>query len=199
MYDRKVKQADLEVLDPAAVGSFLPMQPQGENPRTAYRELLCQQFVDPETLEPDDSGVPVWYRIELAAGAAVTIRIPHGLSEFDDLGNLVYGRVPDVIIPVRARNLLDDLTQFNFQMFLATNYNPAGGPAVPGIGWDTGWVADAEYVYLTLFNPNTKAEAEAKFFVYVEYTHSIVGNEMITGDYGVAYEEVPGGGAVVIP
>jgi hypothetical protein len=49
-----------------------------------------------------------------------------------------------------------------------------------GLVWASGWCADAGFVYLTLVNWDLNNSATVRFYVYAEFTHSVIGDEAYT-------------------
>jgi hypothetical protein len=146
-----------------------PVQNIGENPARKYRELLMAE--DPN--DPDRAA-PYVVKGPLPAGLTLYCRVPHGLSAEVAGGS----RIPDVAIPILVDNPL----------------TPTIGAPRIGLVWDPNQVfpnsspnglwADEDYIYLFV-NSSTDMglEDEMRFVVYIEYTHSIIGNEIVTGEY----------------
>jgi len=153
-----IKQTD--VLDLAGN----PVQDLGEVPLRTYREILGQ--IPPAQFDANTQYAP--YSVNVPAASRVIVRIPHGLSQGTNL------RRPDITIPVKVANVNDAATD-NFDVRLLVDGTLAVSP--------TGMPADGTYVYLALFN-FTQAQLSAKFVVYIEYTHSMITSEVVTGTAG---------------
>ena len=147
-------------------------------PMRTYREILGADY------QPWGVGTPhvaIPYRFAVASAHAVTVAIPHGLNK-DAAGNPVdtHKCIPDVVMPVRVHNL-SGAGDIAAGTFIALAYNTM----VVGAPWVNGFYADEDNVYLTLVNESQNL-AEIQFFVYVEYTHSIIGDEFYTATQGTA-------------
>jgi hypothetical protein len=118
----------------------------------------------------DGEGNPIPYRIP-TGGEAALVRIPHDLST---PGN---PRIPDVVIPV----MVVDLTQPFSVGIPGVPWMPGVVPVAAG-GPKTGMWADDTHVYVFALGLGFP---EASFVVYIEYTHSVIRNEIVTGDYDV--------------
>jgi len=120
------------------------------------------------------------YDFAVPATQAVTVAIPHGLNgdaagtDFD-----THTRIPDVVLPMRV-HLINDATPdlgAGMDILLASNGD--------GAQWASGFYADKDYVYLTLLNWDT-SERHIRFYVVIEYTHSVVREEFYTAGQGPA-------------
>ena len=133
-----------------------------QNPQRAYREILMR----------DNNGLPVPYQVYLAQNDAVVVGIPHGLSTMT--GHPV---LPDVVIPIAVWT--PDVTIWSHADFvIVLDPNRVISP--------TGAWADETYVYIGVAMRGAQA-AWIRFVVYVEWTHSLIENEVITGNYYYAY------------
>ena len=161
--------------------TFPTLQRLRQNPDGPYRELLMAE--DPNSGEPIPYNVPT--------GTAV--RIPHAMS----LGSLgVDGqaasasdaRIPDVVIPVMVTDTVlgppDGIVSLIWDAIGALGPN----------GSSTGMWVDEDYVYLYVGGGQGLT---ASVVVYVEYTHSIIRNEIVTGEYYPLSAGLGGGQAVV--
>lgn len=140
----------------------------GQNPRPSYRELLAAEPSDEmKAAFPDIKFVA--YGIEFAADGIVLAAIPHGLTTVT--GDPI---IPDVVIPVLAANVSVDGE-------LPTLLPGAVALMADGsLGYNTnGGFADDEYVYLLV---SGTANETTRFLVYVEWTHSVIKNEIVTGE-----------------
>jgi hypothetical protein len=143
-----------------------------ENPLQSYRELLSAP--PPPGHDADHLYAP--YSVTVPAGTRVVVRIPHAMS----IGSLgvagqaaaaANARVPDVVIPVQTANLNTPVASVEVRALI-----DGSGAVSP-----TGGSADKDYVYLVLFNHDTQSAHDVQFLVYIEYTHSIITNEAVTG------------------
>lgn len=166
---------------PPNTGTFGDMQEFKQNPNGPYREIL----MDSTTTEAGEE-VPIPYAFEALVTGYQFIRIPHALSiaalgADGQTATPAQARIPDVAIPV----MVFDADNVDYQppaclVMLAWNTDLLGLPASSTGAW-----ADENYIYLAIV-PVASAEATqvyAKFVVYVEYTHSIISNEIVTGEY----------------
>ena len=144
------------------------IQNLGENPVGGYRELLMAEPT-PEQQEAGIMAIP-YTVFGLAPLTQYFIRIPHAMS-----ADAAHARIPDVVLPVLVSTPNPP----------PTSIFPVGlKPLIDAtMTYNNGWFADGQYVYLSLENPND-VEVATAFMVYVEYTHSIIKNEIVTGDYG---------------
>ena len=149
-------------------------QGHGLNPVPSYREILAAEPSE-EQKEAGLNYAP--YQIEFAGKGVVILAIPHGLTT--DPNNPI---IPDVVIPVPLYNVTSNLATFDSRMRLVIDPSGAIGPA-------SGFYADEEYVYLAA---EGEGPVELLFFVYVEWTHSVIRNEIVTGAYEYLYEFTPG-------
>jgi hypothetical protein len=147
-----------------------------ENPRYAYRELLMQNG------GADVDYAPIPYIMPCTADEPNWFRIPHGMSEGAAARDGVTGppatpntvaagheRIPDVAIPIliEASGSFTHLTRPSIALL-----------AHPLSGSTTGWWADESYIYIAI---SVAVTGTVGFVVYVEYTHSVIRNEIITG------------------
>lgn len=142
---------------PPDTATFDTVQKLKQNPDGPYRELLMAEDAD---------GNPVPYKVP-TGGEAALIRVPHGLST---PGN---PRIPDVVVPVPVADLAAEAFGVGLPLL-------AWAPGVVPDGSKTGMWADDEYIYLLVLGFGFD---QADFVVYIEYTHSIIRNEIITGEY----------------
>lgn len=169
---------------PPNTGTFDDMQEFKQNPDGPYRELL----MDSVMVEGEE--VPVPYQFQGTIGAEpgfAVIRIPHALS----IGSaplatgwqttpatVPHSRIPDVVIPIPVFDLEHRVAP-NAAIALAWNTDTA---VVPGSS--TGGFADENYIYLAILTAALGgADVDIKFVVYVEYTHSMISNEIVTSNY----------------
>lgn len=150
---------------PPVTTTFGTIQDLGENPHRAYREIL---------MAADDDGNPVPYQ----ATPGLLIRIPHGLS-LDT--STAQARIPDVVIPVPVANL-SDLAAYMPHGPIAPIWAPTSVVPLTN-GPSTGMWMDESYVYLFVGGTVDEGNEETAFVVYVEYTHSVITNEIVTGAY----------------
>jgi hypothetical protein len=160
------------------------MQQLGENP-VVYREML---------MAADENGTPVPYRVDNIVVPKIFVRVPHGLSTdasvrtAGDPGNpntvgAGHERIPDVAIPILVDDTGDLLLNAAPFLNVALAFDSAN------VFSTTGYWADESYIYLSL---STSAPgASAAFLVYVEYTHSVVKNEIVTGEYDTVFGPIP--------
>ena len=164
-------------------GSHDTVQQIGENPTRTYRELLMAE---------DAAGEPIPYRYDSAinAGAVAYLRIPHAMSVGAGVGNVTPpavvtpvatgvndpSRIPDVVIPMLVTDLADIGTNLA-GVSLELIWDAAQALGLPNI--NTGMWADENYIYIGNAAPTTVVS----FVVYVEYTHSVITNEIVTGTY----------------
>jgi hypothetical protein len=148
------------------------VQNLGENPERAYRELLMGE---------DENGNPIPYN----APTGTVIRIPHSMS----LGGAVIdARIPDVVIPVP----IADMGAFGPpDAIISLLWDPNNALAIPN-GPSTGMWVDEDHVYLFIGG----SKGSVSFVVYVEYTHSVIRNEIITGAYEYLYGGLGGGRSI---
>ena len=181
-----IKQTDWT---PPVVATHGTVQQIGENPTRTYRELLMAE---------DVNGDPVPYRYDngIAAGAIAYLRIPHAMSVGAGVGNVTPpvvvtpvatgvndpSRIPDVVIPMLVTDMADVATN-RPGVSVELVWDAAQALGLPVI--DTGMWADENYIYIAIYNDNTAGTATTvvSFVVYVEYTHSVITNEIVTGTY----------------
>jgi hypothetical protein len=149
-------------------------QTPGFNP-PVYRELLMAEGPD---------GEPEPY-VVIMTNQSDAVRVPHGMSidaPVRGAGNngnpnpVAAGnaRIPDVAIPILV----------GYVGFKSVNES-----ANIGLLWDpsqvtttnTGTWADESYIYLYI--TTVAIPLPVAFVVYVEYTHSAIKNEIVTGEY----------------
>lgn len=170
-----IKQTDWQ---PPVTTTFTTLQRLGENPVRAYRELLMAE---------DANGDPIPYRI---LGSSI-IRVPYGMA-YANPATVNQSRVPDVVIPIVVTNLTyaDPPTT---GAIVCPVWVPT--PPVPLLHTpSTGMWVDENYIYLAVVDSNPFGSDPVDFIVYVEYTHSIIRNEVITGDYALASSYIRGAG-----
>lgn len=180
-----IKQTDWP---PIVVTTHATVQQVGDVPKRAYRELLMAE---------NANGIPIPYDYDdnINAGNVHFIRIQHGMSVGAGVGALGVGggavqtvtpvatgvqdpsRIPDVVIPV----LVEDQSAPSGGATIALMWDPNQQQGLPVSS--TGMWADENYIFLAIRNPTAAAINRVKFVVYVEYTHSIITNEIVTGAY----------------
>jgi hypothetical protein len=158
--------------------TFPTMQRYRQNPDGPYRELLMAE---------DENGEPIPYEVTAMPNVKLVLAIPHALgigSQGTQPQAVAAGdaRIPDVVIPVRV----DDGSSLPIVpgaclVELSLFWNPLLG--VSG----TGMWADENYVYLVLNGIWVSGPTPVQFVVYVEYTHSVVRNEIVTSEYAQRY------------
>ena len=137
------------------------------NPQPSYRELLAAEPT-PEQAEVGINFFP--YMVEISGGKGVLIvAIPHGLTTDPD--NPI---VPDVVIPVPVYVY----SPVEPDPFFAGDVRPVVDGT--GIVTSSGWTADGDNVYVAVA---VAAGLPVYFFVYIEWTHSVIKNEVVTGAY----------------
>lgn len=156
------------------------VQNLGENP-FVYREILMAE--DPVT------GAPIPYVLRGVEQGQQAYRIPHGLST--DAPVRVSGndgnpnspisaarvRIPDVVFPLLVVYVYNGgSVPVPSDMVIAPIFDTTGATNT------TGWFADEGYVYVHVFN-GSAAPQDVAFVIYVEYTHSIIKNEVVLGAY----------------
>jgi hypothetical protein len=169
---------------PPVTTTFNTVQDFRENPDGPYRELLMASVVDPETGE--ETPVPYFFDGDLDATGRAYLRIPHALSiaqpgDGTNAATVAQSRIPDVVIPMAVVDVED--------------LNPPGAAIAPA--WNTNWLippsstgmfADENFIYVGLVGAGG-ATCSLHFVIYVEYTHSMVRNEIVTYEY--YRQEVP--------
>jgi hypothetical protein len=150
------------------------LQTLRENPLYAYRELLMAEGATPDE--------PIPYVVSATGGVPNWFRIPHGLSHRAASRSGITGppaapntvaagdeRIPDVAIPILVE-FADVFTHLT---------RPSIALLTSGLsGSTTGWWADESYIYVAI---SVAVTGYVAFVVYVEYTHSVIRNEIITG------------------
>lgn len=150
-----------------------------ENPEVAYRELLMSSFVDPDTNE--ETPIPYVFEGTIPTEGFVIVRIPHALSLNSQglPGQLAAGRdarIPDVVIPIPVFDLAAPAIPPGAAIVAAWNTMLLTQPS------STGMWADENYVYLAIIGiPDAPFHINAA--IYVEYTHSVITNEIVTSEY----------------
>jgi hypothetical protein len=149
----------------AGIGGELLRNGRRINPRPSYRELLAAE----PTPEQAAFGLNFFpYEVEAGGKGVLIISIPHGLTT--DPNNPI---VPDVVIPVPVY-----VYNENPDAFLAGDVRPLiDGTATLS---SSGWSADGDNVYLAVA---FTTDQSVYFFVYIEWTHSVIKNEVVTGAY----------------
>lgn len=162
---------------PPDTSTFARMQDLKEQPAGPYREILMAEDAD---------GNPVPYVINQNGSIqnAILLRVPHGLSRH---GTPI---IPDVVIPIAVAYGPNVGIGLIYAAWEGSGFTPGGGPpiALPWHSKTRTW-ADDEYVYLLAFSfPTGEGGGQpVAFIVYIEYTHSVVRNEIITGAYEYYY------------
>jgi hypothetical protein len=162
---------------PPVATTFPTVQDYRENPDGPYRELL---------MAADVNGIPVpfLFDVVLPAGGRTYIRIPHALSigstgAAGQAASAVNGRIPDVVIPIPIVPVDDTIAP---AAVVIPAWNTDAAHLTPGS--TTGMFADEDYIYLCVIGAG-RAAAHVYFVVYVEYTHSVITNEIVTTTYAV--------------
>jgi hypothetical protein len=162
-----IKMVDFPITPPLYLGR---LQSLGIQPGRTYREILARDVVvnGVHVAEP--------YVFDVAGVTAITVAIPHGLSR-DANGTVLTGtgRIPDVVTPFRVHyiNPADGVSDLS-------DIEVLGAVSGAAIGlWTSGWCADAKNVYITLVIWGAQS-ARVRFFVYTEFTHSVIGDEAYT-------------------
>jgi len=169
---------------PPDVTPHATVQQLGQTPERTYRQLLMAE---------DANGSPIPYSFggAINAGDQAFVRIPHAFSVGAAVGDLTPpatvtpvatgvndpSRIPDVVIPV----LIEDVAHAAGAAVIALVWDAAAG-----LGADapsTGMWADENYIYLSIRNPTAAQINRVDFVVYVEYTQSVISNEVVTGTY----------------
>jgi hypothetical protein len=163
---------------PPNAATFPTMQDYRENPDGPYRELLMAE---------DENGDPIPYNVPTGS----VVRIPHamGIGSQGVQGQAVgvaQARIPDVVIPVLVADMVLGPPDGLVSLLWDATGIVAGGPS-------TGMWVDENYVYLYVGGDRA---LNASFVVYVEYTHSVIRNEVVTADYFTLVGGL-GGGAVL--
>jgi hypothetical protein len=172
-----IRQTDWQ---PPVTTTFPTVQDLRENPDGPYRELLMAE---------DENGEAVPYQyIGIVGGTVVYVRIPHALSigalgTQVDAASVAHSRIPDVVIPLVVENVDPDLGLSHGAVDVRLVWDATQAlTALDGRQSSTGIWADENFVYLALRNVSA-ATADVSFVVYVEYTHSVIRNEIVTADY----------------
>lgn len=135
------------------------------NPQPAYRELLATE----PSAEQAATGVDFApYALEFAEEGVRIVAVPHGLTTV--AANPI---TPDVVIPIPLY-LIDGGEAATFAGDVRTVADSAG------LTTTSGWTADETYVYLAVYGGVGDV---VRFYVYIEWTHSIIKNEVVTADY----------------
>lgn len=159
-----IKQHDWE---PPVTTTFPTLQKLKQNPDGPYRELL---------MADDGNGNPVPYK----SVSGIVVRVPHAL--YIEPGTATdEARIPDVVIPILVADMTaedgaDHPTTIQGVNLVWAPTSTIGLSATPTTGM---WI-DENYVYLYIAGSGGENVA---FVVYVEYTHSIITNEIVTGTY----------------
>jgi hypothetical protein len=121
------------------------------------------------TPEQAEAGINFFpYTVVFSGKGVMIVAVPHGLTT--DPENPI---VPDVVIPVPVYVLGEepDTSLVGDVRVIADG---------SGLTTSSGWTADGDNVYLAV---EGGVDAEVRFFVYIEWTHSIIKNEVVTGAY----------------
>lgn len=168
-----IRMVDQPTTPPGLAGRFQELSFQ---PLRAYREILGLDYV-----APSGDHVAIPYEVTVPAAQIITYAVPHGLNrnsngaEFD-----THQRTPDIVIPMRVRYIGgagDDTLVAGIGIMPAMTNNPAV--------WPSGMYADNDYVYISVIN-RSQSSALVRFFVYIEFTHSVITDEFYTGTQGSA-------------
>ena len=135
------------------------------NPVPSYRELLAAE----PTPEQAAAGVDFFpYTVPFLGKGVMIVSIPHGLTT--DPNNPI---IPDVVIPLPVYVIGEEPDPG----FVGDVRILVDGT---GLTTTSGWTADADNVYLAV---QGGLDQEVLFFVYIEWTHSVIRNEIVTGAY----------------
>ena len=170
--------AIIRIIDqPVLPGAPNYVQELQRQPVRTYREILGADYqpLGPGTLPH----VAIPYVFNVDAGFAVTVAIPHGLNKVPgvpvDTDVDTHKRIPDVVIPMRVHHINGPVYDLTSGLAITLAYNDVIDPLL----WTNGFYADEDNVYLTLIN-RTQAQARILFLVYIEFTHSVIGDEFYT-------------------
>lgn len=137
------------------------------NPEPSYRELLAQEPTAAEKAMDGYLFKP--YSVEFSAKGVSVVGIPHGLTTVS--GNPI---TPDVVIPMLVFSMSGPPIASVIPGKLALVNDGSG------LATSSGWGADENYVYIAV---QGSADDTVLFYVYIEWTHSVIKNEVVTGAY----------------